>query len=246
MCYHATVKYKGSELAKIVQAPFPKADLFEPIYHANGFAHPNLPTIANGEGGKSVDLFSWGLIPFWVKDWSSAVKLRNQTLNARSEEVFDKPSFRDSIQPTTGNRGIARRCIIPVTGFFEWKHVGKDKIPYHIRPKGHEVFMLAGVYSNWTNPATGDKWTTFSIITTVANELMTDIHNSAKRMPLMIDPGLVHVWLDPELRKDDIIDLMRPCDDRNMAAFTVSRDLSNPKINSNIPSITDHVIYGTN
>lgn len=246
MCYHATVKVKGNELAKIVMAPFPKDDLFEPIYHANGFAHPDLPIIVYGEEGKLIDLFNWGLIPFWVKDWASALKLRNQTLNAKSEEIFEKPSFRDSIQPTKGNRGQARRCIIPVSGFFEWKHVGKDKIPYFIRPKGHDFFMLAGVYANWKNPANGEVHTTFSILTTAANELMADIHNSAKRMPLMIDPGLVNAWLDPEMRKDDIIDLMRPCDDRNMAAYTVSKDLSNPKINSNIASIIEPINYGTN
>lgn len=236
MCYHKSVKVKAAEIAKALQAPFADAELFNPIYHANGFAHPDLPVLSM-EGGRSINLFNWGLIPFWVKDWAAAAKLRNQTLNARSEDVFEKASFRDSIK--------SRRCIIPVTGFYEWKHVGKDKVPFYIHPKEHTFFYLAGIYSKWSDTATRDVHSTYAILTGEANELMADIHNSAKRMPLMIDSSDLNAWIYPGLPKAGIVELMHPCDDRDMAAYTVSRDISNPKIDSNTPEIMQPVDYGT-
>jgi putative SOS response-associated peptidase YedK len=235
MCYHTSVKLKAKDLIKAVNAPFPQEDLFQGFNHANGFAHPTLPVLSV-DHGRSLNLYSWGLIPFWVKDWAGALKIRNQTLNARSEDVFEKASFRDSIK--------TRRCVIPVTGFFEWKHIGKEKIPYYIHPKEHQVFYLAGIYSHWTNPATKDSIPSFSILTGASNELMTDIHNSAKRMPLMLDRNVINDWISPDLSPVSIKELMNPCDDTNMAAYTISKDLSNPKVNSDVPTILDKVEYG--
>lgn len=236
MCYRKSVKVSGHEIAKAGLVPFAEADQFKPIYHANGFSHPELPVLSM-ESGRSVQLFSWGLIPFWVKDWGAAAKLRNQTLNARSEEVFEKASFRDSI--------AKRRCIIPVTGFYEWKHIGKDKMPYYIHPKEQQFFYLAGIYSKWKEPVTGVVMNTYSVLTGEANELMADIHNSAKRQPLMIDQRNIDAWIDPAMAKAGIIELMQPCDDRDMAAYTISREITNPKVNSNVPEILIPVDYGT-
>lgn len=236
MCYHKSVKIKGTEIAKALQAPFPEAELFNPLYHVNGFAHPDLPVLST-EIGRSINLFSWGLIPFWVKDWAAAAKLRKQTLNARSEEVFEKASYRDAIKN--------RRCIIPVTGFYEWKHMEKDKIPFYIFPKEQPLFYLAGIYSKWIEPVTKTQMFSYSVLTGEANELMTDIHNSAKRMPLMMDSRNIDAWIDPALPKSGIVELMQPCDDTDMSAYTVSRSLSNPKVNSNVPDITSPVDYGT-
>jgi putative SOS response-associated peptidase YedK len=232
MCYHASVKTKGNQIAAKYNAPFPDQEKFEPIYHANGFAHPNMPVLSI-DNGKSINLYNWGLIPFWVKTWEDAKKLRNQTLNAKSEEIFDKPSFRDSI--------MKRRCIVPVTGFFEWKHEGKEKIPHYIHPKENEFFNLAGIYSLWTNPETRDTHTTFSILTTAANTLMADIHNSAKRMPLTIDTNNIDAWLTNDLPKSAIAELMHPCDDRDMAAHQVSNILSSKTVDSNIPQIIEAI-----
>ena len=235
MCYHTSVKLKANDFIKVVNAPFPRQEEYLEFNHANGFAHPNLAVLST-DYGRSINLYNWGLIPFWAKDWNAAVKLRNQTLNARSEEVFSKPSFRDSI--------LKRRCVIPVTGFFEWKHVGKEKIPYYIHPKEHPVFYLAGIYSHWNDPSTKDEITTFSILTSAANEMMSDIHNSAKRMPLMLDRENIDDWILPDLSPASIKELMNPCDDNNMEAYTISKDISNPKVNSDVESITDKIEYG--
>lgn len=233
MCYHTTTKGPALKIKEVFKLPMVDEQLFTPLYHANGFAHPLLPVVANDEQ-KAIFMFKWGLVPFWVKTPEDAAKLANQTLNAKSETIFEKPSFKDSI--------VSRRCIIPVDGFFEWKHEGKDKIPYFIHPKKHPFFLLAGIYSHWKNPF-GDIETTFSIITTEANELMAEIHNTKKRMPLMIDQANLDAWIDPDLPKSGIIELMEPCDDREMAAYTISKDIGNPKVNSNIREITQPVTH---
>lgn len=255
MCYYKSVKTTNKEIVKALEAVFPRQDEFQPIYMANGFAHPNMPVLSM-EGGRSINLYNWGLIPHWVKDWTLAAKLRNQTLNARSEEVFEKPSFRDSI--------VKRRCIIPVTGFFEWKHIYAitmypkgmeppkdevktviDKIPHYIHPRENPFFYLAGIYSHWTDPATKELHSTYSVLTGPANELMTSIHNSAKRQPLMIDKRNIDAWIDPSLPKSGIIELMQPCDDSSMAAYTVSQNIIGKNSIGNSEDVLTPVDYGT-
>jgi putative SOS response-associated peptidase YedK len=235
MCYHTSVKIKAQELIKIFNAPFPEAENHQQFYHANGFAHPDMAVLSN-DYERSLKLYSWGLIPFWVTDLEYAKVHRNKTLNARSEDVFDTPSFKSAI--------LKRRCVIPVTGFFEWKHVGKDKIPYYIHPKDRAVFFLAGIYAHWTDPKVDHTITSFSILTGPSNELMTGIHNSAYRMPLMLDRNVIDDWISPDLSPASIKELMNPCDDTNMAAYTISKDLSSKKVNSDVPSILDKVDYG--
>lgn len=216
MCYYVSVKTKANELVSTFNAPYTRAEEHVPYFLTNGFTHPLLPVLAN-DHGRSINLYQWGLIPFWVKSIEDAKKLTNQTLNAKAETIFEKPSFRDSI--------MTRRCIIPVTGFFEYKHEGKDKLPFYIYPKEQPYFNLAGIFSHWTDPSTRDEITTFSIITGHANELMASIHNTAKRMPLMIDDHLVNAWIDHTLPKSAVQELMQPCDDDRMAAFRVDRNL---------------------
>jgi len=228
MCYYTSVKTKASDLIKAVEAPFADQDSFEPAYQLNGFAHPDMPVLSNDQD-RSIKLYSWGLIPGWVKDWSDAEKLRNQTLNAKSETIFEKPSFRNAI--------VKNRCIIPVTGFFEWKHEGKEKLPHYIHPKEHPFFYLAGIYSHWKSTFTGEWMTTFSIITAEANELMASIHNTKKRMPLMIDQQNINAWIDNDLPKAGIIELMQPCDDCSMAAYPIQKITGN----SNVPEILNPI-----
>lgn len=235
MCYYKSQKTNAKQLMADLAAPFPQAGSYQPQYFINGFANPQVPVLSI-DNGRSINLYSWGLIPHWVKDWSAADKIRKQTLNAVSEEVFEKPSFRDSI--------MKRRCIIPVTGFIEWKHVGTDKIPHYIHPKEQPYFYLAGIYSLWTDPATRDIIPTYSVLTGAANELMTDIHNTKKRQPIMIDRELIDAWISPDLPKSAIVELMQPCDDSDMAAFTITRDLLGKNANPNRPETLEPVVYG--
>lgn len=250
MCYYVSVKTNSRQLMQKLDAPFEREEEFTEFNLVSGFAHPKLPVLYVDKGignAKQIDLFTWGLIPFWVKSWPDAVNLRRQTLNARSEEIFEKPSFRNA---------VTNRCIIPVTGFFEWKHVmgvkkvkgveqevAVDKIPYYIHPKEHKYFYLAGLYSKWTDKEEQYTHSTFSILTGEANELMTSIHNSAKRQPLMIAEKDIDQWIYPGLGTHDIKELMHPCDDSRMAAHTIDKIAGNAKAVRDIPEIFNKVQY---
>jgi putative SOS response-associated peptidase YedK len=153
-----------------------------------------LPVIA-GDRPDKIELVHWGLIPSWVKNEDMAKKLMNSTLNARIETAFEKPSFRDAMR--------YQRCIIPADSFYEWKHVTAEvedkskekikveKVKYKIATD-QEIFAFAGIWDSWQD------WKGFSILTMAANPLMAEIHNTAKRMPVILKPENEMKWLDTE------------------------------------------------
>jgi putative SOS response-associated peptidase YedK len=231
MCYHTSVKTTAKDLIAVFNKPFEGEDKFEGYYHANGFARPSMPVVLKDE----IRLLQWGLVPIWVKDEAQAKKMAASTLNARDETIFKLPSFRGSI--------IKNRCIIPVTGFYEpHTHEGK-KYPFLIKPKNNTYLNLAGIYSHWKNPATNEWLSSFSIITTVPNRPLKAIHNEKDRMAVILDDHNTEVWLDSDLPSEGVTALMAPCDESNIMAYSVSKDLFSPKVNSNRESILDYVEY---
>ena len=159
-----------------------------PTKMINGFAHPRLP-IVKKDNGKQLLTGEWGLIPHWAKDISVFRKGAN-TLNAMIETITDKPSFRDSVE---------RRCLIPVSEFYEYKWMdakGKSKVPHQIRAKGQHLFSLAGIYAPFEDPETGETIDSYTILTTAANTLMAEIHNTKKRMPVVLHKDEEELWLN--------------------------------------------------
>lgn len=218
--YHITTDYTGQ---------------LNNYYHTSGFNHPVFNTVAS-ESPHEISNFDWGLIPYWVKDEAQAEALRKQTINARCESIFEKPSFRESI--------YTRRCIIPVTGFFEWHTKdAKSKFPFFIYLKAEEVFSIGGIYDRWTNRATGEVKSTFSVITTDANPMMAAIHNTKLRMPLILPREKELEWIKPDLTKDDITLLMKPFDENLMEAYTVSRRITDRKLPSDVPEVLKKFAY---
>ena len=170
--------------AKIINEPM--LDFFEtPTDVYNGFSHPFLPVITNKEPDK-IQFFEWGLLPKWAKD----KKFQANTLNARLETLSEKPSFRNVL----GNR-----CLVPAEGFLEWQWQdpkGKEKVKYLLEISGSPIFAFAGLWSEWVNENTGKIIPTYTIITTEANELMAKIHNTKKRMPVILHPDFEKNWLE--------------------------------------------------
>ncbi len=207
---------------------------WQPVYHADAFTFLKMPVITMDAPSK-VQLFQWGLIPHWVKNAEDANKLKAQTLNARSETVFEKPSFRSAV-----NR---QRCLIPADGFFEWMDHGGKKYPHHIYLQSHRIFCFAGIYSSWTDKETGELINTFSILTTEANPMMARIHNLKKRMPVILNPESYEVWLDKELSVAKMQTLMRPYPSEDMQAHTISKLITSRSENSNIPAVTEPFSY---
>jgi putative SOS response-associated peptidase YedK len=155
----------------------------------------------------------WGLIPSWATDPTIAYKL----INARAETVAEKPSFRSAFKQ--------RRCLIPASGFYEWKKEGKRKQPFFIRPRDGGLFALAGLWERWQAPE-GEIVETCTILTTEANELMLSLHD---RMPVIIDTAAEDVWLDPRSSPDALRSLFVPFASEEMEAIPLNPWVSNPK-----------------
>jgi len=228
MCYHKQNRATQGSLESRYKAAI--REPYQPNFHENGFSHLPSPVITAEQPSVFRNL-SWGLIPFWVKTHADAMQLRTRTLNAISEEAFEKPSFRDSIRK--------RRCLIPCTGFFEWRwgdSAGKVKYPYFIHADEF-LFSLAGIWSEWKDPESGEILGTYSVLTTTANPLMARIHNSKKRMPVILPKAYERDWLNPALTKDDVLAFCRPYDEKLMNAWTISRRITDRKSPKNTEEI---------
>lgn len=184
MCFHSKQSADAQQLKKRYKASFPQELAFQPSDEVNGFTHPLCPIITNADP-TTVQLASWGLIPAWAKDTT----IQKSTLNAKIETLHEKPSFQALVH---------QRCLIPATGFYEWQWLdskGKYKEKHLITCAATEIFSFAGLWSNWIDPTTGIMQESFTILTTEANDLIATIHNSAKRMPIIITPSAEEEWL---------------------------------------------------
>jgi len=205
-------------------------------HHVSGFTHPNLLIYTN-ETPTLPSPASWGLVPEWTNDLEQANKLRNLTINARGESIFDKPSFRNSAKN--------KRCIITINGFFEHHHRGKKVFPYFIHKKDKDTLNIAGLWAEWLNKQNGEIERTFSIVTCRANTLLSGIHNSPKlsgpRMPLILNEKSVDFWLDTNLDKEKINSLIQPSTEE-LVAHTV-RTLRGKHSFGNIPKVSEEFFY---
>lgn len=205
-------------------------ELTEAKYYISGFEFPKLPVITNQHPDR-LQGFTWGLIPSWVKTESQAKEIRAHTLNARSDTVFDKPSFRNAIRQ--------RRCLVPADGFYEWREVNGKKYPYYIYLKSKEIFSFAGIWEEWTDRSTGEVLRTFSILTTDANPLMERIHNTKKRMPVILLPEREREWIKNGLTREEIAALTKPLDDTLMSAHPISKLINSRSSNRNVAAIQE-------
>lgn len=232
MCFHNSLSKKAQEVANRFNA---QSEInFEPIFYASSFSYPLWPVITSEEPDK-LRMYRWGLIPHWVKEESQAKEIRTMTLNAKSETVFEKPSFKFSIRK--------KRCLIPSTGFFEWQDFNKKKYPYFIRLKEMEIFALAGIYTSWTDKTSGEIVHTFSILTTGANPLMARIHNMKKRMPVILKKENERDWINDDLTDDQIKSFFPAIDDRMMQAYTISKRITSRTVNPNVPEVNEAFEY---
>jgi putative SOS response-associated peptidase YedK len=176
-----------------------------------------LSVINNGIHNK-MGFLRWGLIPPWAKDPSIGYKM----INARSETLHEKPSFR--------NAYLKRRCLIVADSFYEWKKIDdKTKTPMRIKLKSDQLFTMAGLWEKWISPE-GESIYSCSVITTNANDFIKDIHD---RMPVILKPEDEKLWLDPQLTDLTTLNsLLKPLDAELMDAHEVSSLVNSPKNNT--------------
>ena len=169
---------------------------------------------------RDMHMMRWGLVPSWAKD----VSIGNKTINARSETLEEKPSFRTSFQ--------RKRCVIPASGFFEW-HT-KTREPYYFTPKD-TLFSFAGLWDGWKTPD-GKELLSCTIITADANKTIKPIHD---RMPVILDKDGIDTWLNPSSEVSLLKSLFLPYDDAKLQAWPVSKLVNDPA--NNIPEILEPV-----
>jgi len=219
MCFTVNVNLIKEELENRYGATLIDHDKYRPSYYYHAFGLPGMPVIPS-DNPHSIKVMKWGLIPAWIKTKESAEEIRLKTFNARSDSVDSKPSFSSSFS--------SRRCLVPVRGFYEWQHTASAKIPWYVFRADNDIMSLAGLWSEWIDNTTGELLDTFSIITTDANKMMSQIHNSKKRMPAIIEKGKEQIWLDLNSGKDELKKLIEPYGENILAAHTIS-DLINSR-----------------
>lgn len=195
---------------------FLEAEGYQPNYNIAP-SQSVLAIINNGVINK-MGYLRWGLIPPWAKDLSIGYKM----INARSETLSEKPSFRTAYKK--------KRCLIIADSFYEWKlHEDKAKTPMRIKLKSDDMFGMAGLWEHWKS-FEGKSIYSCSVITTSANELMKDIHD---RMPVILKREDEKIWLDPSISDTNYLNqLLKPLDDDLMEAYEVSTLVNSPKNNS--------------
>lgn len=167
-----------------------------------------------GEGGaREATFFKWGLVPRWAKDPG----IGNKLINARSETVEEKPSFREAFS--------RRRCIIPADGFYEWKREARRKQPFFFRMRDERPFGFAGLWERWEGE--GEVINSCTILTTEANEVLRPVHD---RMPVILHLEDYELWLDGDPRRPDLMkDLLRSYPEEKMVGYPVGSSVNSPR-----------------
>jgi putative SOS response-associated peptidase YedK len=166
------------------------------------------------DGTRSLDLLKWGLIPSWAKDPHIGYRM----INARTETVNVKPSFRKALK--------YRRCIIPANGFYEWREVGGKKHPLYVKLKDNNLMMFAGLWDHWKSPE-AEVIESCTILTTTTNELIKPLHD---RMPVILEPNDIYLWLEPHVTDpEQLKPLFKPYPSELMEMYPVSDLVNSPR-----------------
>lgn len=184
MCNYISLLSEAQELEEYYGAEY-VGEPYHREFRINGFANPKVPIIMDGDTDHIIPA-EWGLIPLWSKNRD----FQKKTLNARIETADELKSYKNSVN---------QRCLILVNGFHEWKWLdekGKNKEQYLIKVKDQPIFALGGLYNIWKDPESGLNIPTVTVVTTQANELMAEIHNTKQRMPILLNKQVQYRWLD--------------------------------------------------
>jgi putative SOS response-associated peptidase YedK len=178
MCGRFTRLYSWKQLYELMGLTTPSQDPFAaPAYNV---APTDLsPVVRAAPSGREAAVMRWGLVPSWATD----VSIGNRCINARSEEAATKPAFRAAMK--------SRRCLVPISGFYEWQQIGgRHKQPWYFTPADGTIFAVAGLWESW-GP---ENLQTFTVLTGEPNDLVRKVHN---RMPCILPQEHWSAWLDP-------------------------------------------------
>ena len=194
----------------------------------NGFEYGNWGIVKSNASKNDIEIVNahWEFIPPWIQNTTALKAARKQGipwLNASAEKLLESKMFRDA--------SLNRRCLIPVSWFFEWRHEtinGAKKattFPYIISLPKQEYFFLAGIYQPWLDKETGEVINTFAIVTTKANTFMEKIHNVKKRMPTILSQNLAYEWIMENITEERIATIAASqISSAEMDAYTIKKE----------------------
>jgi putative SOS response-associated peptidase YedK len=207
------------------QFDFSNKERFKKRYHIDGrFPSSEIKTRYNAAPGQklptivthspnSVEIMLWGLIPYWEEKKENPHGL----INITSEKAIIAGWAKKWIQ--------FQRCLVPSSGFYEWKKTSDGKIPYRIYVKDKEYFSFAGLYSVYKNPETGREEKNYAILTTQPNDFMKSIHH---RMPVILDEEKEEDWLNPDtVEIEHLKKFLNPFQGK-LEAYPISTRINNP------------------
>lgn len=216
MCGRSSLTLNEKDLEKKFGISFYSDDVnrYNPIPNFNIAPTHFVPIITNRDKNH-FQYFKWGLIPSWAKD----EKIGSRLINARTETVESKSSFKSSFNK--------RKCLIPMSGYYEWMRKSGKKHVYRIIMKDTEVFFAAGIWNTWKDN-NGNKIPTYSVLTRDAQEKISYIHD---RMPAILTPGEETEWLEEDLSTAEAKDLIYKLDDDLISGYPVSYNVNSVKNN---------------
>jgi len=217
MCGRSSLTLTEKQIEERFNASFYSDTLvqYNPLPNYNVAPSHYHPVITQSDP-RMIQLYKWGLVPFWAND----PKIGYKMINARKETVLEKPAYREAVK--------TRRCLIPIDGFYEWKKSGNKKVPFRIVPTNTQVVSLAGLCESWKQPD-GQTLHTFTIITQEASKKISEVHN---RMPAMLLPEVEEHWLDTQISPKEALDIIAPYPDDFINIYKVSSEVNSVKNNN--------------
>jgi putative SOS response-associated peptidase YedK len=211
MCGRFTKHYTWKEVQEFLDLiPMLPPHNFQPRY--NVCPTTTIDAVVQTETGRELIPMRWGLVPAW---WKKPLKeLKLATFNARAETVAEKPFFRSAFKRT--------RCLIPVSGYYEWHDTPDGKQPYYFTRADGKIITIAGLWNEWKNPETGDTLKSCTMIITEPNKFVAEVHD---RMPVILEKSQWHIWLGLNTG----LEILRPAAEDVLTKYPVSRRVNNSR-----------------
>lgn len=207
MCGRYTLASSSEELVETFDVP---RLTFEHRPRYNIAPGQDAPIVAEDDRGRRMGLMRWGLVPSWADEVGRGF------VNARGESVGRTPSFRDAF--------AARRCIVPADGFYEWSGEARGRVPHWFSRVGGGLLSMAGIWERWSRPGR-TPYHGFAILTVAASDDVAGVHG---RMPALLDPDGVELWLDRSSTTDAAGALIVPAPQGTLRGWPVSQRVNRP------------------
>jgi putative SOS response-associated peptidase YedK len=188
-----------------------------------------IDTIVSADSKRCLARMRWGLVPSW---WSKSLKeLKLATFNARADTVTTKPFFRSAFKRT--------RCLIPVSGYYEWQDTPGGKQPWYFTARdGSPALTIAGLWDEWTNPATGQPLKSCTMIITEPNDFVAEVHD---RMPVLLTEKQFDPWLSGEAG----VEYFKPATSDTLQKWPVSKRVNSSRASDDDATLIEKVKLAT-